>query len=126
LILTGAQFRGGLSPKLAILLQINNKIIYGQNAPEYNSPTDYIFKNRALYNAIIKAIKSILLAILLAFALKKLNELIAKIKAKQNAEQIKLAKAQLLSLIGIPVAITKLMNSISSFSSTIDDKIDSV
>jgi hypothetical protein len=115
-----------LSPKLATLLQVNNKIVYGDQAEEFNNPTDYIFKNRTLYDAVIKAIKSMLLAILMAYALKKLNELISNTKAKNNAEQTKLAKAQILSLIGMPAALTKLMNMISSFSSTADDKINKI
>lgn len=114
-----------LSPKLAILLQINNRIIYGTQAQDnLNSPKDYIFKNRVLYNAIIKAIKSILLSILLAYALKKLADLINKSKSLDIAEKIALAKAQLLSLVGIPPAIFKMMNMVSGFYSAMNDKID--
>lgn len=101
-----------LSPKLTLLFQINHKLVYGENSPSFDTPSDYIFKNRVLFNAIFKAIVAILLTILIAYALKKLNELMLKSKAKDTAERAKLLKFQIIALLGISPALIKLINSI--------------
>ena len=101
-----------LSPKLALIFQINNKIIYGDQATEFDSPIEFISKNRALVKTIFDAIKNILLTILVIEVIKQITNLMQKNKAGDVAEQTKQFKQQILSLVGISPALIKLINSI--------------
>jgi hypothetical protein len=90
-----------LSPKIIVIFLINFKIIFGL-ASTFKNPIDFIKKNRALFNSVIKEITNIIIQYLMAIAMKELTKLagnaaIVKIKEKADTK-----KQQLLSLIGVP------------------------
>lgn len=101
-----------LSPKMALLFQINHKLVYGEQAPEFETPIDFISKNRVLFRAILGVIAVIVLTILMREVNKKLIELVNKNKVMEMAERATLYKAQIISLIGVSPAIIKLMKSL--------------
>ena len=98
-----------LSPKLALLFQINHKIIYGVNSPAFKTPAEFIYKNRVLFRAILNIVVTLLIMFIMKEITKKLRELVLKNKAITLAEQVKLRKAQLISLVVGSPAMIKIM-----------------
>ena len=89
-----------LSPKIIIIFLINFKIIFGI-ASSFSSPIDFIKKNRALFNSVIKEITNLIIKFLMGIAMKEITKLAgdsAIIKAKEKTDN---RKQQLLSLIGL-------------------------
>ncbi len=90
-----------LSPKIIVIFLINFKIIFGI-ASSFSSPIDFIKKNRALFDAVIKEITNIIIQYLMRIAMKEITRLggdVALIKLKEKADT---KKQQLLSLVGVP------------------------
>lgn len=89
-----------LDPKIVTIFLINYKIINGQNAT-YDDAIDFIKKNKNLVKDLTKKISEMIIAILLAVALKKIGELIGKQITEIEIEKAKNKLAQLLSLVGV-------------------------
>ena len=89
-----------LSPKIAMLLQLNNKIVYGETEPEFKSPSELISKNKVLYHKLITLVTTILSAILIKLVIKYIKKLIKENSAADAAEALKSRQDQLMSLVG--------------------------
>jgi len=86
-----------LSPKLIMIFALNHSIIYGTS---FENPIEFITKNKALVNSIIKSVKEIIIRLLLKEVLKMVLELVAEsmIEARKEKERIKMEqKASLLN-----------------------------
>ena len=86
--------------RIIIIFLINFKIIFGI-ASSFSSPIDFIKKNRALFNSVIKEITNLIIKFLMGIAMKEITKLAgdsAIIKAKEKTDN---RKQQLLSLIGL-------------------------
>lgn len=101
-----------LSPKLALLFQINYKIVYGEQSTEFKGPIEFMNKNRTLFRSIMNNVSATLLAVMMKETSKRLGELMQKNKAADLAESTKLMKNQIISLFGINPSLVKLLNSI--------------
>ena len=92
-----------VTPKVVTLLQVNNKIMYGENAPPYETIPDLIYKNKVIYNALMKLLVTIISAVIVSFIIKALQKLIQENKSLQQAEAIDARLGQLMSLVGTSI-----------------------
>jgi len=90
-----------LSPKIAILLQLNNKIIFGQSEPEFDSVSDMIYKTKFIYHKLIVLVTIILTTILVKLAILYIKHLIKENVDADTAEMLKARQDQLTSLSGM-------------------------
>jgi len=90
-----------LSPKIVMIFLINYKIVYGPTAT-YVDGVDFIKKNKKLFKQIIKRIAGMIIRILLAIAMKRIQELVTEWAIKKAVEKGLFTKLQMLSLVGIP------------------------
>jgi hypothetical protein len=97
-----------LSPKVIILFLINFKIIYGPNAT-YSDPIDFLKKNKNF----IHNITSIIIKILLQIALKEIKKLVSDSLIKQEIDKNQANISQLLSLVGVPQDVLRLLKGLS-------------
>ena len=97
-----------LSPKVSLIFLINFKIINGPNAT-FDGPIDFIKKNKNLFHNIMKQISEVIIKILTSIALKKIAELVASAAFKVEVEKAKNKLSQLLSLIGIPQDVIRII-----------------
>ena len=107
-----------LSPKLALLLQLNHKIVYGQNS-NVTDPISYIMDNRTMFYTVMKAIRAILLNIIMQLVIVELTKLMQENNIKNQAEQTRAYTAILESLIGINPEIERIMSLIRSIPNTV-------
>ena len=108
-----------ISPKLVLLLDLNHKILYGANAADVTHPIDFIMQNRTMFYTIMKAIRAILLNLLMQLVIVELIKLMQKNKIKNQAEQTKAYISILKSLIGINPEIERIMKLIKSIPTTV-------
>jgi hypothetical protein len=90
-----------LSPKIIIIFLINFKIVFGI-ASNFKDPIDFIKKNRALFNSVIKEITNIIIQYLMRIAMKEITKLAGSSAAVKIREKFDTKKQQLLSLTGVP------------------------
>lgn len=90
-----------LSPKIIVIFLINFKIVFGI-AASFKDPIDFIKKNRALFNSVIKEITNIIIQYLMRIAMKEITKLAASSAAVKIREKFDNKKQQLLSLTGVP------------------------
>jgi hypothetical protein len=90
-----------LSPKIIIIFLINFKIVFGI-ASNFKDPIDFIKKNRALFDAVIKEITNIIIQYLMKIAMKEITRLGGDVAIIKLKEKVDTKKQQLLSLIGVP------------------------
>ena len=67
-----------------------------------NIPIDFIKKNRALFDAVIKEITNIIIQYLMKIAMKEITRLGGDVAIIKLKEKIDTKKQQLLSLTGVP------------------------
>lgn len=103
-----------VSPKLVILLQLNHKIMYGQNSHNFTSAPDLIMNNKTLCKIIFGLLKRLLIAFILQKVMKEIDKLMKKTRNADIAERTKLMKEQLIGLVSIPPALIKLMIKLNS------------
>lgn len=101
-----------LSPKVIMIFIINYKIIYGPSAT-YSDPIDFIKKNKNLMHNIMKKVSGLIIKMLMAIALKKIAELVASAAAKKQIEKGKNQLSQLLSLVGIPQDVLRIIKGLA-------------
>tara|TARA_R110000868_G_scaffold203969_9_gene451978 strand:- start:4488 stop:5900 length:1413 start_codon:yes stop_codon:yes gene_type:complete len=97
-----------ISPKVITIFLINYKIVYGQTS-EYGNPLDFLALNKTLIKNLVNTIVDMIVEVLLKKVLMYITKLIAAnavgmLKEKASAELI-----QILSLIGIPQSVIRLM-----------------
>lgn len=100
-----------LSPKIVIIFLINFKIVYGKDA-DFKDGVDFIKKNKTLIQNIIKNISELIITKLTKIALKKITELGLDMQAKIMVDKAKAKTAQLLSLVGIPQEVLRIIKNI--------------
>lgn len=98
-----------ISPKLMVLFRMNHAIIYGPDA-EWTNGLDFIRKNKKLVKAIVNGVRDVIIRYLLSLVLKYISALIAKQISGDILEKANLAKGQLLSLLGVPQDIIRLIS----------------
>lgn len=109
--LTKALINTVISPKVVLIFMINYKIVYG-NTATFNDGLDFIKKNKTLFHRVMKRTSEVLIKKLLTLALKKITELVAAAAIKEETEKAKSQVTQILSLIGIPQDILRLIKGI--------------
>jgi len=90
-----------ISAKIIMIFLINYKIIYG-NSATYDTPIDFLQKNKNLIHNITKRVGTLITKALLTLALKRISQLVADAALVQETDKVKGNLAQLLSLIGVP------------------------
>ena len=97
-----------LSPKIVIIFLVNFKIVYGPTAT-FHDAIDFIKKNKKLFKQIIKRIAGLIIKILLAIAIQKISKLVGDAMTAKNVEKNKNRKTQLLSLVGVPSEVLRII-----------------
>jgi len=100
-----------LSPKIITIFLINYKIIYGQGA-EYEDAADFMKKNKNLMKSISKSVRNAIISILLNTVLKQISSLVAATAIEIATEKAKNQLSQILSLVGIPQSVLRLIKGI--------------
>jgi len=98
-----------ISPKLMVLFRLNHAIIYGPTA-EWTNGLDFIRKNKKLVKAIVNRVRDIIVNFLLSLVLRLITTLVARQISGDLLEKTNLAKGQLLSLVGVPQDIIRLIS----------------
>ena len=104
-----------ISPKVLAIFLINYKIVYGQNA-EYDNPLDFLAQNKTLIRNLVNRIRDMIVKVLLDKVLKFIMKLIAANAVGMLKEQASAQLAQLLSLIGIPQDVIRMIRENSPIS----------
>lgn len=99
-----------LGPKIVTIFLINYKIVYGQNAT-YDDPIDFMRKNTQLIKEITDNIRDMIIEILLQKVLKYITALIAKNYVEAQKERGNAQLAILLSLVGVPQEVIRMIKS---------------
>ena len=100
-----------VSPKIIMIFLVNYKIIYGQ-AEEYSDAVDFLKQNKGLIRSIVKKVRDLIISILLKKALKAITELVATSAVKSQIEKGKNKIAQLLSLVGVPQSVIRMITNL--------------
>jgi hypothetical protein len=100
-----------LSPKIIAIFLINYKIIYGPTA-EYTDAVDFIKQNKNLIKNITKSIRNSIISVLLNSVLKEISSLVAETAIEIATEKAKNQLSQILSLVGIPQPVIRLIKGI--------------
>lgn len=100
-----------LSPKIITIFLINYKIIYGPNE-EYSDAADFMKQNRNLMKDITKSVRNSIISILLNTVLKQISSLVAATAIEIATEKSKNQLSQILSLVGIPQSVIRLIKGI--------------
>jgi len=102
-----------LSPKVIIIFLIDFKIIYGTLA-SFDSPEDFIKKNKTLINAITKKVTGIIVKKLMGIAIKEISILVASAAVQRQKEKAINQLFQLLSLVNLPMKAYEIIDKIIS------------
>lgn len=97
------------SPKVILIFALNYRIINGPNAT-FNGLDDFMQKNKALIEDVIKTIRDEIVDELLNEVLKQINQLLQSKARAFLTERVNNQKAQLASLIGVPQEIIRQIN----------------
>jgi len=97
-----------LSPKVVVIFLLNYKILYGLNA-NYNGPIDFIKQNKALFVNLFKEVTTLVVTFLLSMAMKEITKLAGEAALVKITDRLENKKQQLLSLIGIPQDVLRMI-----------------
>lgn len=100
-----------LSPKIISIFLVNYKIVYGVNE-DYEDAADFMKQNKNLMKAITKSVRNSIISILLNTVLKEISTLVAQTAIEIATEKAKNQLSQILSLVGIPQEIIRLIKGI--------------
>ena len=104
-----------LGPKIISIFLLNYKIVYGQGA-EFIDPVDLLKQNKVLIKNIINVVRDKILTILLQLVLKYITKLLAANQIEALKEKANAQLAILLSLIGVPQSVIRLIRENSPIS----------
>lgn len=104
-----------LGPKIISIFLLNYKIVYGQGA-EFIDPIDLLRQNKVLIKNIINVVRDKILTILLQLVLKYITKLLAANQVEALKEKANAQLAILLSLIGVPQSVIRLIRENSPIS----------
>jgi len=104
-----------LGPKIISIFLLNYKIVYGQGA-EFIDPIDLLKQNKVLIKNIINVVRDKILTILLQLVLKYITKLLAANQVEALKEKANAQLAILLSLIGVPQSVIRLIRENSPIS----------
>jgi len=104
-----------ISPKVLTIFLINYMIVYGQSST-YDNGLDFLSKNKTLIRNLVNKIRDMIVKVLLDKVLKFIMKLIAASALGMLKEQASAKIAQLLSLIGVPQDIIRMMRENSPIS----------
>lgn len=99
-----------LSPKLIMIFALNHSIIYGSS---FNSPIDFMIKNKSLITSIIQSVKDSIIQLLLTEVLKRISELVISSSIETKKEKYKLKSAQTASLLNIPDDVLRMISGLT-------------
>ncbi len=91
-----------ISPKIVLLLQINNKVYYGQSEPEYKTAKEVLYENKILYTKLIDLLTTIVTSIIIKEVIKRITGITNITSAADIAEMGNNKRKQLLSLVETP------------------------
>jgi hypothetical protein len=97
-----------LSPKVISIFLINYKIVYGINE-EYDDAADFMRQNKNLMKDVAKAVRNAIITVLLNTVLKEISSLVSTTIIEIATEKTKNQLAQILSLVGVPTKIIRLI-----------------
>jgi hypothetical protein len=102
-----------LSPKVITVFLINYMVVYGQNST-YADPIDFLAKNKTLLENMVKRIRDMIIKALLDKILKYIMKLIAANAVEMLKEKANAQLAMLLSLVGVPQDVIRMIRENSS------------
>lgn len=97
-----------LGPKIVTIFLINYKIVYGVNE-DYDDAIDFMKQNKTLVRDMAKTVRNSIISILLNTVLKEISSLVASTAIEIATEKAKNQVSQILSLVGIPQEIIRLI-----------------
>ena len=97
-----------LSPKIISIFLINYKIVYGINE-EYSDATDFMKQNKNLMKDVATAVRDAIISVILNYVLKQISTLVSQTIIEIATEKAKNQLAQILSLVGVPSKILRLI-----------------
>jgi len=97
-----------LSPKVLVVFLINYMVVYGQNS-DYLDPVDFLAKNKTLLENLVKRIRDLIIKALLNKVLKFIMKLIAINSVEMLKEKASAQLAMLLSLVGVPQDVIRMI-----------------
>jgi len=97
-----------LSPKIVSIFLVNYKIVYGVNE-EYEDATDFMKQNKNLMVDVTKAVKNAIISTILNAVLKQVSILVSQTIVEIATEKAKNQLAQILSLVGVPAQILRII-----------------
>jgi len=100
-----------LSPNIISIFLINYKIVYGLTET-YESATDFMKQNKTLVKNVSDTVRDAIIKIILETVLKEITSLVAQTAITIATEKAKNQLAQILSLVGIPQNILRLIKGI--------------
>lgn len=100
-----------LSPKIITIFLINYKIIYGINE-QYDDAADFMRQNKNLMKDVAKAVRNAIITVLLNYVLKQISSLVSSTIIEIATEKAKNQLAQILSLVGVPSKVLRLIKGI--------------
>ena len=99
-----------LTPKVVLLIAMNYAIINNGKPSGDLDIIQFIKDNKVLFKSIIDSIKNKIVEYLLSLALKEISKLVSEQIIAKQTEKALAAKTQLLSLVGIPQDILRLIS----------------
>ena len=100
-----------LSPKLIFIFTLNYIIMTGKTI---TSAIDFIVKNKTLIKNVINKVRDIIINILMERAIKAITELVLAQLSETQAEKLRATKAQLLSLVGVPQDVIRVIQKLGA------------
>jgi hypothetical protein len=101
-----------ISPKIIMIFIVNYKIVYDPN-DEYKDAIDFIRKNKKLIRVILNKIRDIIIRILIKKVLKEISLLVGEQAARTQKEKGLNNVAQLLSLVGTPQEVIRMITNLA-------------
>lgn len=97
-----------LGPKVISIFLLNYKIVHGFGA-DFTNPIDLLKQNKVLIQRIINIVRDKIITILLQLVLKYITKLIAANQVEALKEKANAQLAILLSLVGVPQSVIRLI-----------------
>ena len=112
-----------LSPKLIFIFTLNYIIMTGKTI---TSAIDFIVKNKTLIKNVINEVRDIIINILMERAIKAITELVLAQLSETQAEKLRATKAQLLSLVGVPQEVIRIIQKLGASRGIVNQKINNI
>lgn len=101
-----------LGPKIITIFLINYKILYGPTAT-YDDAVDFLKNNKTLIKDMMNRVRNNVIQTLMTAALKEISTLVGETAIKIQTEKAKLQLSRLLSLVGVPQSVIRIIQGLT-------------